>query len=56
MFQNDPGPPKYDLEVRGYVNTGFFLHFTVHYSQEPKVRKVNQLADNTAIQWIRSDI
>ena len=40
LFQNDPGPPKFALELRGYVKYIFFLHFTVHYSQELKVRKV----------------
>ena len=38
MFQNDPGPPKYALELRDYVKYMFFLHFTLHYSQELKVR------------------
>ena len=39
-FQNDPGPPKYALELGGYVKYMFSLHFTVHYSQELKVQKV----------------
>ena len=38
VFWNDPRPPKYALELRGYVKyMFFFLHFTVHYSQELKV-------------------
>ena len=27
VFQNDPGPPKYALELRGYVKKMFFPPF-----------------------------
>ena len=41
VFQNDPGPPKYALELRDYVKyMFFFLHFTLHYSLELMVQKV----------------
>ena len=42
VFQNDPGPPEYALELRDYVKYMFFsLHFSLHYSQELNVQKVN---------------
>ena len=41
VFQNDPGPPKYDLELRDYVKCMFFLHFILHSGLELKVQKVN---------------
>ena len=48
VFQNDPGPPNYALELRDYVKYMFFLHFTLCYSLELKVRKVKFRCFKTA--------